>query len=110
MRKKKKSVQWQPQDRLEEIKYFKMNDEPNARGLTIDEVLEIQSHLVDVPPHMIQSAIQKIEMKLDRKLLEERKDIECQQRKKLDEMKPRIKYPYRLPCKYYKKSPALINN
>lgn len=54
-----------------------MNDEPNAPGLSIEEVLEIQKHLVDVPPHMIPSAIQKIEMKLDRKLLEERKDIEC---------------------------------
>ena len=55
-----------------------MNDEPNAPGLSVEEVLEIQKHLVDVPSHMIPSAIQKIEMKLDRKLLEERKDIECQ--------------------------------
>jgi hypothetical protein len=28
-------------ERLEDIKYFKMNDEPNAKGLSIDEVLEI---------------------------------------------------------------------
>lgn len=70
-------MRWQPQDRLEEIKYFKMNDEPNAPGLNFDEVMEIQKHLADLPSHMIPSEIQKIEMKLDRKLLEERKDIEC---------------------------------
>ena len=38
---KKKSVRWQPLERLEEIKYFKINDEPNARGLNFDEVIEI---------------------------------------------------------------------
>lgn len=76
-----------------------MNDEPNAAGLSFDEVIEIQKHLADVPAHLIPSAIQKIEMKLDRKLLEERKDIECQQKKKLDDMRPKVKYPYRLPCK-----------
>lgn len=56
-RKKKKTVQWQSQDKLEEIKYFKMNDEPNAPGLSIDEVVEIQKHLADVPVHLIPSAI-----------------------------------------------------
>jgi hypothetical protein len=57
-----------------------MNDEPSAPGLNIEEVAEIQKHLSDVPSHMIPSEMQKIEMKLDRKnrkLLEERKDIEC---------------------------------
>lgn len=76
-----------------------MNDEPNAPGLSFEEVVEIQKHLADVPAYLIPSAIQKIEMKLDRKLLEERKDIECQQKKKLDEMRPRLRYPSRLPCK-----------
>jgi hypothetical protein len=48
---------------------------------------------------MIPSEIQKIEMKLDRKLLEERKDIECQLRTKLNEMRPRVKFPRNLLCK-----------
>ena len=39
-------------------------------------------------------------MKLDRKLLEERKDIECQLRTKLIEMKPKVKFPAKLPCKF----------
>lgn len=58
-----------------------MNDEPSAPGLTIDEVVEIQKHLADVPAHMIPSELQKIEMKLDskyRELLEERKGQESQ--------------------------------
>lgn len=77
-----------------------MNDEPNAPGLNFDEVMEIQKHLADIPSHMIPSEIQKIEMKLDRKLLEERKDIECQLQTKLIEMKPKIKFPGKLPRKY----------
>ncbi len=53
-----------------------MNDEPSAPGLSLEEVVEIQKHLADVPAHMIHSELQKIEMKLDskyRELLEERK-------------------------------------
>lgn len=49
-------------------------------------------------------------MKLDRKLLEEQKDIECQQKRKLDDMKPRIKYPFRIPCKYESTSDSLVVN
>ena len=44
-------------EKLEEIKYFKMNDEPNAPGLNLEEVLEIQKHLADVPSYMIPSEI-----------------------------------------------------
>ena len=49
-------------DKLEEIKYFKMNDEPSKPGLSDQEVQEIQKHLADVPSHLIPSEIQKIEM------------------------------------------------
>lgn len=49
-------------------------------------------------------------MKLDRKLLEEQKDIECQQKRKLDDMKPRIKYPFRIPCKYESTFDSLVVN
>ena len=58
------------------MRYFKTNDEPSAPGLSLEEVVEIQKHLADVPAHMIPSELQKIEMKLDskyRELLEERK-------------------------------------
>ena len=41
---------------------------------------------------MIPSELQKIEMKLDRKLLEERKGLESQLRQKLDAMKPMVRY------------------
>lgn len=41
----------------------------------MEEVFEIQKNLVEVARDP--SAIQKIEMKLDRQLLEQRKDIEC---------------------------------
>jgi hypothetical protein len=34
-------VQWRTDDRLEDVKFFKMNDEPSAAGLTIEEVEEI---------------------------------------------------------------------
>jgi len=47
---------------------------------------------------------------LDRKLLEEQKDIECQQKRKLDDMKPRIKYPFRIPRKYESTSDSLVVN
>lgn len=42
-RKKKsnKTVRWADPEHLEEVKYFKMNDEPNKAGLSIDEVQEI---------------------------------------------------------------------
>ena len=36
-------------EQLEEVKYFKMNDEPNKAGLSMAEVQEIQKHLADVP-------------------------------------------------------------
>ena len=75
-RKKKKSnktVRWAAQEHLEEVKYFKMNDEPNKAGLSLAEVQEIQKHLADVPAHLIPSEIQKIEMQLDGRLLRERK-------------------------------------
>lgn len=49
-------------------------------------------------------------MKLDRKLLEERKDIECQLKRQLVDMKPKIKYPYRLPCKFFESSNIIVVN
>ena len=36
-----KSVKWAEPEQLEEIKYFKMNDEPNKAGLSLAEVQEI---------------------------------------------------------------------
>ena len=42
-RKKKsnKTVRWAAPEHLEQVKYFKMNDEPNKAGLSIAEVQEI---------------------------------------------------------------------
>ena len=57
-----------------------MSDEPSAPGLSLEEVSEIQKHLADVPSYMIPSEMQKIEMKLDRELLEKRKGLESQLR------------------------------
>ena len=58
-RKKKsnKTVRWAAPESLEQVKYFKMNDEPNKAGLSIAEVQEIQKHLADVPAHLIPSEI-----------------------------------------------------
>ena len=53
--KSNKTVRWAAQDNLEEVKYFKMNDEPNKAGLSLVEVQEIQKHLADVPAHLIPS-------------------------------------------------------
>lgn len=53
------------------MKFFKQNDEPSAPGLSIAEVQEIQKRLADVPAHMIPSELSRIEMKLDRRLIEE---------------------------------------
>lgn len=78
------------------MKYFKQNDEPSAAGLSLAEVHEIQKRLADVPSHMIPSELSRIEMKLDRKLLEEQKSIETQLRSKLDQMKPIIRYTRQL--------------
>lgn len=89
--KKKKSVTWNNHS-LEQVKYFKQNDEPSAAGLSIQEVQEIQKRLADVPSHMIPSELSRIEMKLDRKLMEEQKSIETQLKCKLDSMKPVIRY------------------
>jgi hypothetical protein len=38
---KKKAVKWLPDESLEKVKFFKMNDEPKAPGLTYEEVEEI---------------------------------------------------------------------
>lgn len=51
-----------------------MNDEPNAPGLSHEEVAEIQRHLANVPSHMIPSELKKIEMMGDRQKLEEQKN------------------------------------
>lgn len=93
--KKKKSVTWNNHT-LEQVKYFKQNDEPSAPGLSILEVQEIQKRLADVPSHMIPSELSRIEMKLDRKLLEEQKSIETQLRSKLESMKPLVRYTRQL--------------
>lgn len=37
----KKSVSWVSDEYIDDIKYFKMNDEPNAKGLSLEEVNEI---------------------------------------------------------------------
>jgi hypothetical protein len=41
MRDGKRCVSWVNEENLENIKFFKMNDEPNAKGLSIEEVTEI---------------------------------------------------------------------
>ena len=53
-----------------------MTDEPSARGLSNDEVQDIQRLLANVPSHMIPSELKNIEMKLDRQKLEEQKGKE----------------------------------
>ena len=77
-----------------------MNDEPNAPALSLEQVAEIQKHLQDVPSHMIPSELQKIEIKLDRKVLEERKGIESQLKMKLLEMKPVVRFNRQLKSKF----------
>jgi hypothetical protein len=69
-KKSRKRVQWRD-DQLEQVKYFKQNDEPSAPGLSEKEVLEIQKCLADVPSHMIPAELSRIEMKLDRQKREE---------------------------------------
>lgn len=86
---------WVTDDNLENVKYFKMNDEPNAKGLSNDEVVEIQKHLANVPSYMIPSELKNIEMKLDRQKLEEQKGIESKVKEKLLQMNPILKF--RLP-------------
>jgi len=76
-KKPKKRVQWRD-DQLEQVKYFKQNDEPSAPGLSEKEVLEIQKCLADVPSHMIPAELSRIEMKLDRQKREEQKSMESQ--------------------------------
>lgn len=49
---------------------------------------------------MIPAELSRIEMKLDRKLREEQKSIEVQLRQKLDSMKPLLRYPKKLLCKF----------
>lgn len=40
-KKRNKSVRWQDPGRLEEVKYFKMNDAPSAPSLSLQEVADI---------------------------------------------------------------------
>lgn len=95
---KRKSVSWVCDENLECTKFFKQNDEPNAKGLSYEEVSEIQKLLVNVPSHMIPSELKNIEMKLDREKLQEQKGIESKIKEKLQAMNPILKF--RLPqCK-----------
>ena len=86
---------WRPDDVIEDVKFFKMNDEPSAAGLSFEEVTEIQRHLQNVPMHMIPTELKNIEMKLDREKLEEQKNKEQYVKNKLDKMAPVI--TFRLP-------------
>lgn len=88
----KRSVKFVSDELLEEIKFFKQNDEPSARGLTIEEVAEIQKHLEGVPSHMIPSELKNIEMKRERQKMEEQKDIESKTKEKLQMMNPILKF------------------
>lgn len=67
-------MKWVNDEQIERVRFFKMNDEPNAPGLSHDEVAEIQRHLANVPSHMIPSELKKIEMMADRQKLEEQKN------------------------------------
>ena len=64
-----------PDQMMERVKYFKMNDEPSAPGLSLQEVQDIQEHLENVPSHRIPTELKNIEMKLDREKLEEQKGL-----------------------------------
>jgi hypothetical protein len=87
---RRKGVRWEAEERLEAVKFFKMNDEPSAPGLSAAEVAEIQRHLANVPSHMIPSELKNIEMKLDREKLQEQKGRDNYIREKLEKMKPLI--------------------
>ena len=58
---------------------------------------------------MIPSELQKIEIKLDRKVLEERKGIESQLKTKLLEMKPVVRYNRQLKSKLISTVPPSFN-
>jgi hypothetical protein len=92
-------VQWNS-TQLEQVKYFKQNDEPSAPGLSIQEVMEIQKRLADVPSHMIPSALSRIEMKLDRELLEKQKNEQSRLRNQLEAMRPLTRYSRQLLGKF----------
>mmetsp|Transcript_13047 Transcript_13047/g.9444 ORF Transcript_13047/g.9444 Transcript_13047/m.9444 type:complete len:111 (-) Transcript_13047:229-561(-) len=72
-----------------------MNDEPSARGLSLEEVAEIQKHLANVPSHMIPSELKNIEIRMEREKREEHKNMEGRVKEKLQLMAPVLKY--RLP-------------
>jgi hypothetical protein len=40
-------VHWRPEDSLVQTRYFRFNDEPTAKGLTIEEVESIQNKLLE---------------------------------------------------------------
>lgn len=68
--KPKKTVKFDEKN-LEKYKYFKLDDEPNAPGLTSEEVEKIQRHLENVPQHQIPSELKKFDLLNDRKIIEE---------------------------------------
>jgi len=87
----RKRVQWVGDRDMEQIKYFKMNDEPKAPGLSMKEVELIREHLASVPAHFISKELKDIEMQMDKEKLREHKHIEEKIKVKLHEMHPLIR-------------------
>ena len=76
---------------LEKYKYFEMDDEPNAPGLTHEEVEKVQKHLENVPHHLIPCEIKKFDLLNDRKIIEQQKRMQTLSKEKLMKMEPSIK-------------------
>lgn len=90
-----KKVIFEIGEKLERCKFFRMDSEPNAPGLTYEQVDIIQQHLQHVPFHSISSELKTIEKQMDRKKLEEHKNSESRVRQKLQDMKPQAQYKLR---------------
>lgn len=58
---------------IESIKFFKLTDLPTVKGLSNEQVVEVQKHTANVPSHMMYSELKKLDMKLDRQKFEDQK-------------------------------------
>eukprot|EP00347_Sterkiella_histriomuscorum_P021810 403332689 len=90
---KSKVVQFKDTDEnFIKIKYFKINDEPNAPGLSVEEVNLIQQELSETQCDQIEEKYKIIEMKMEKM---KKAEIEEEERLKiiiLKNMKPQINY------------------
>ena len=88
-----KNVFFRPEQQLERVKFFKRDDEPNAPGLSREEVLRIQKEIKAGNYKAI--GYKNVDKEMEHKMMMRQKQEQKMVQQLLSQMKPLTKWDYR---------------